>query len=329
MKNRIYWKGVIKAIIPFIFGTVLLSSFFLSCQKEEIIEPENATLKSATIVGSLTYFTTPEEFPCTGIPMEDFEEANAGVFPLMPNPLDENTNNHIFSTGEILPGILLRSSTNNSDFNDLLVANSSIFSGLTSFGIITQHSVEDYLIIEFSGDNVTNVGMKVININDVGVNIEIFGTSGSLGTTTVAGTCAGIYWGVQSTEPIKKITLNGIYGQGEGVDDVMFGTCVVDSDGDGCNDPDDALVNSNMEEFIDIDGCNTGVPNKMTLGVPCGTMMSDVMDALEVAKYKNHGAFVKAVLKVVTEWVGKGWITPEEKEAILVCADASSIGNKK
>ena len=365
MKKRNYWKSVIKVMISFIFVTVLFSPFFQSCQKQEIIEPENGSLKSATIIGALTFFTTPEEFPCSGLPMEDFEEANTGVNPVMANPLDKNTNNQIFLAGEILPGISLRSSTDNTALNDLFIGNSSIFPGLTSSAVITQNSLEDYLIIQFTDDNVTNVSMKVININDRNVNIEIFGASGSLGTTTVYAPQAGTYLGVQSMEPIKEIHLNDVYGQGEGVDDISFGMCNPDSDGDGINDdvdncPDvanpnqedwdsdgigdvcdndsdgdgcpnseDAIDVSNMEEFVVIDGCSNGVPNKMTLSEPCGTMMSDMIDVLEAGTYKNHGEFTKLVGQLAETWMNVGLITQEEKELIVLCAGESSIGSKK
>jgi hypothetical protein len=328
MKKKMAWKGFVRVMIPFIFVTVLFFPFSQSCQKEEIVEPENVRLKSATTIGVLTFFTTPEEFPCTGLPMEDFEEANTGVFPLMANPLDNNTSNHIFSTGEILPGLLIKSSTDNADLYDLLIANSSIFSELTSLTVITQHSVNDYLIIQFADNNVTNVSMKVINLNDANVNIEIFGTSGSLGTTAVYATAAGTYLGVQAEEPIKEIHLNGIYGQGEGVDDISFGTCNPDSDGDGCQDSEDAVVDSNMEEFITIDGCSNGVQNRMTLGEPCGTMMSDAIDVLEAGTYRNHGQFIKLITQLTKMWMDEGLITQEEQTLLLTCAGQSSIGSK-
>ncbi len=101
---------------------------------------------------------------------------------------------------------------------------------------------------------------------------------------------------------------------------------VCDTDGDGCPDTEDPIVNSNMEEFVDIDGCSYGVPNMMTS--ECGVMMSDVIDELEAGEYKNHGAFVKEVAQLTEMWMMEGLITLEEKDLLVACAGESSIGFK-
>ena len=103
-------------------------------------------------------------------------------------------------------------------------------------------------------------------------------------------------------------------------------SCDTDTDGDGCPDSEDAVLNSNMEEFVVIDGCNTGVPNRMVFGEPCGTMMSDVIDVLEAGTYKNHGAFVREMAQLTEMWVEIGLITEEEKDMLMACAGQSSIG---
>lgn len=339
MKKKIMWKGIVRVMIPFIFVTVLFSPFFQSCQKEEITKPENVTLKSATTIGALTFFTTPEEFPCSGLPMEDFEKATneypEGVY----NPLDATTNTGFLPAGSILPGISF-TLTRVGPLAPYTSPDLDIWAGTNSIVghiVIANHQGET-LIIEFTDANVTVVSMKLLTLfsNQATFDINIYGNSEVLlgNTSILGGTPVGTYFGVQSENPIKKITIYGFdyvnWGnEPPGVDDVMFGTCVLDSDGDGCLDSDDAVVASNMEEFVVIAGCSNGVLNKMTSGEPCGTMMSDMIDVLEAGTYKNHGEFTKLVGQLTETWMNGGLITQEEKELIVLCAGESSIGSKK
>lgn len=339
MKKKIVWKGFVQVIIPFVFASVLFFPFFQSCQEEEIIEPENLTLKSITVSGPLTFYDDPAEFPCSGLPTEDFEEATNAYPEGVYNPLDANTSTGFLPAGSILPGISF-TLTRDGYFSPYTTPDLNIWAGsngIVGHIVIANHQ-DETLIIEFTEDNVTAVSLKLLTLfsNQATFDIKIYGNSEALlGTTSVlGGTPVGTYFGVRSEAPIKKITIWGFdyvnWGnEPPGVDDVMFGTCVVDSDGDGCNDSDDAVVNSNMEEFVNIDGCSNGVLNKMTLGEPCGTMMSDIIDGLESATYKSHGAFIKTISNVVNEWAGKELITKKEKDVLLTCAEESSIGNKK
>lgn len=330
MKKKIMWKGFVTAIFPFVLTAVLFSPIFQSCQKEEVIEPENLTLKSITVSGPLTFYDDPAEFPCSGLPTEDFEEATNAYPEGVYNPLDANTSTGFLPAGSILPGISF-TLTRDGYFSPYTTPDLNIWAGVNDIvghALISNHQ-DETLIIEFTEDNVTAVSLKLLTLfsNQATFDINIYGNSDALlGTTSVlGGTPAGTYFGVQSEAPIKKITIWGFdyvnWGnEPPGVDDVMFGTCVVDSDGDGCNDSDDAVVNSNMEEFVAIDGCSNGVLNKMTLGEPCGTMMSDMIDGLEKATYKNSGQFVKAVTQLTKMWMDEGLITQAEQTLILACA---------
>lgn len=339
MKKKIMWKGLVTVIIPLVLTAVLFSPIFQSCQKEEITKPENAMLKSATTVGTLTFYDDPADFPCSGLPTEDFEEATNTYPQGVWNPLDAATSTSFLPAGSILPGISF-SLTRTGPLSPYTSPDLNIWAGsndIVGHIVLANHQGET-LIIEFTDDNVTVVSMKLLTIfsNQATFTINIYGNSEALlgNTTILGGTPVGTYFGVQSENPIKKITIWGydyVWDGYEipGVDDVMFGTCVLDTDGDGCNDSEDAVVNSNMEEFIVIAGCSKGVPNKMTLGEPCGTMMSDMIDALEVGTYKSHGEFTKLVGQLTETWRNEGLISQEEKELIVLCAAESSIGIKK
>jgi len=127
----------------------------------------------------------------------------------------------------------------------------------------------------------------------------------------------------------KSVVFSGSADQ-IGFDDVTFGSTTPgggdDSDGDGCEDEDDEIIDSNMEATVTIDGCDSGVENRITPG-SCGIMMSDVIDVLEAGTYRNHGQFVRAVAHVVNGWFAAGLITLEEKDAIMSCAGQANIPN--
>ena len=339
MKKKVMWKGIVRVMVPFVFATVLISPLFQSCQKDELVQTasESVMLKSATTVGQLTFFTTPEEFPCTGLPTEDFENATNGDPAGVYNPLDASTSTSFLPAGGILPGISF-SLTREGPFSPYSSPDLNIWAGMNDIvghALIPNHQAEK-LIIEFTDDNVTAVSMKLLTLfsNQVTFDINIFGNSEVLlgNKSIVGGTPVGTYFGIQSVDPIKKITIWGFdyvnWGnENPGVDDVMFGSCITDTDGDGCLDSDDAIVNSNMEEFVEIDGCTNGVLNKMTS--VCGVMMSDKIDELEGGTYKNAGQFLKAVTQLAKTWMDEGLITQAEQTLLLSCAGQSSIGSKK
>lgn len=108
---------------------------------------------------------------------------------------------------------------------------------------------------------------------------------------------------------------------GDGIGDV----CDDDIDGDGCNNDDDPNDNSDIGTTVEIDGCDYGVTNYVT--GTCGLTMNDMINTLEADTYKNHGAFVKAVAKLVNSWYYGGLITLADKDLIMMCAAESSIGS--
>ena len=126
----------------------------------------------------------------------------------------------------------------------------------------------------------------------------------------------------------KSVVFSGVANR-IAFDDVTFGSTTpgaVDSDGDGCLDDDDEIPSSNMEATVTIDGCDSGVVNRTTQG-SCGITMSDMIDGLEAGTYINHGQFVRAVANVINGWFAAGFITLEEKDAIMACAGQANIPN--
>jgi hypothetical protein len=108
--------------------------------------------------------------------------------------------------------------------------------------------------------------------------------------------------------------------------DLNGDVCDLDDDNDGCLDVVDPIPFSNLETTVNLDGCDSGVDNRITSN--CGYTMSDMIDALEAGTYKNHGQFVSAMASLSNSWKASGLISGEEKDAIMTCADSSDIGRK-
>jgi hypothetical protein len=72
---------------------------------------------------------------------------------------------------------------------------------------------------------------------------------------------------------------------------------------------------------IVIDGCDSGVPNKL---IPAGGLMSCAIDACAAAA-GNHGQFVSCVAALTNAWKAAGLITGAQKGAIQSCAAGANI----
>ncbi|MFV8224383.1 hypothetical protein, partial [Christiangramia aquimixticola] len=92
----------------------------------------------------------------------------------------------------------------------------------------------------------------------------------------------------------------------------------------GVPDLDDDFNNSNIEDTIVIDNCDTRVHNSLIPGSG-GYTKSDIIDQIESANYKNHGQFVRTISSKLKEWMEAGVITENEKEAIQNCAGQANI----
>lgn len=152
-----------------------------------------------------------EDFSGTLIPANNATGCTAG-------PLDENTNNNCFAPGGVMAGFSLQSTT---PAEDLVVVTPPAL-GVVSIVVGPNTFTEDSEMTFAPG--VTAVGMTVAGpIGVVNVNIELFGASGSLGTTMVAGDLDGTFWGATSDEPITRVEFIEPAGGGELFTDLKFG----------------------------------------------------------------------------------------------------------
>ena len=128
--------------------------------------------------------------------------------------------------------------------------------------------------------------------------------------------------------------LQGLGDESWGLDNVLVGTDLADSDGDGLvdvcdpdddndgvDDEDDPFPNSDLSATVAVGDCDSGVENQ-SLGN--GATFNDMIGAAAAAA-KNHGAFVSKVSKLADEWKKGGLISGKEKGKITSCAARSDI----
>jgi hypothetical protein len=93
-----------------------------------------------------------------------------------------------------------------------------------------------------------------------------------------------------------------------------------DSDGDGVGDNADAYDNSDLGATVVIQSCNSGVGNHLFGN---GATFNDLIGTAYAAANGNHGAFVSAVTKLADGWKKAGLISGREQGAITSCAARS------
>lgn len=95
-----------------------------------------------------------------------------------------------------------------------------------------------------------------------------------------------------------------------------------DFDLDGFCEAEDAHPNSNLDPTVNVDGCDSGVPN---VQIANGSTMMDLIGDC-AASATNHGDYVSCVSALANAWKKAGLITGAEMGAIVSCAAMSSIG---
>ncbi len=95
---------------------------------------------------------------------------------------------------------------------------------------------------------------------------------------------------------------------GDGIGDAC--DAATDSDGDGVSDDVDACLGTPPGEPVLANGCS------VDQAVPCGNA------------WKNHGAYVKSVVRVAQQMVDDGTITADEEGAIVSARASSTCGKK-
>lgn len=186
-------------------------------------------LSSGAAQAGLLFYSSEAAFDAAapGLATQTFAAAttaNGGVNS-MSNPLNSSTNNGIFATGDILPGLSLSASGSHAG-SDLAIGGVG-FSGNTNKSVYANFFVET-LNLGFSL-GAEAVGLGLLSIGSSNFTLSFFDAADLLlGTTTVSGVPnggSGMFFGVIATggDEIGRINLSSTSGQAEGVDRVKFG----------------------------------------------------------------------------------------------------------
>jgi len=272
-------------------------AFFTSCEEETMVLSETsetvATKTSETTPpsGNLDFYYNAEDFDCGNLTIQNFEEADTSDSNVFLSPLNRESNNNVFSPGDILSGISFESPYGfwldswSSNWPNVLM-NSDDFWGEPK----TSTSNNNSITVNFTTNTVYNVSMMLYGYDDFNAYLEFYGANGYLGGTGfyVDNEDGGTYFAVQSIEdPITRIVIfntNQYPSKGNevfdliGIGSVSFGNCNTDYDDDGCLNEDDAYPNSNMSETLSL-GENT-YEDIDNVKVDCGTFMQDQIDNL-------------------------------------------------
>ncbi len=161
------------------------------------------------------------DFP--GLPVEDYEDG--GLVPGdvlgFGHPLDENTDNGIFSPGDILPGIQIWATVTHAD--DELVGLGETAFGAPSDTVLANYFADGYRIV--FDPPVQAAGMDLQDfMGSYSCQIDVYAPGAVyLGSDVSACNEAGVFWGVTSdTDPIEEIVITDLGGGAEGADNIAF-----------------------------------------------------------------------------------------------------------
>ena len=279
----------------------LMVAFFTSCEEETLgltETSETGATKTSEMTpppppsnGDLQFYYYAEDFDCNNLPTQDFSEANNVDSDYISSPLNSESDNNVFSPGDILPGISFESYFGfDVDFYQgwpaVLMSNYYYPGDGKSDG----HMYNSDIVVNFTTNTVYDVSMTLYGHYVPYAYIDVYGVDDNyLGYTTVnIDYNNGGYVAVRSLEePIGSVIIrNDFMPKGDssdfmpsmvGLGSISFGECN-DYDGDGCFNEDDAYPHSNLSRAISIgENSYRDIDNVL---VDCGTTMQDQIDNL-------------------------------------------------
>jgi hypothetical protein len=249
-----------------------------------------------------------------GLTLEDFENGTAapGAVVGCPSPLSNSTPGSCFPSGELVDGF---------SFNATTGVTVALGAGTVPLNPTTWVAADLFVagsFFDFSDPDVFAVGFEVFSFGGVPMTVSVYGDGDALLGTIVVPP-GGPFFGVKTDETITRVSVAA--GAIAVYDNLQFGKGVIDTDGDGIADDDDACPNTDLAPTVVIDGCDSGVDN--TLGAD-GCTISDLIGECADG-VSNHGQFVSCVSHLTNDLKKAGLISGRDKGAIMSCAAQSDI----
>jgi len=179
---------------------------------------------------SLTFYSSRASFNAAipGATLENFELGAIGFggAASCPSPLDKNSNNGVFSPGQIKDGVRFVGQ-NDPGFTDFYLGNG--WGPYTTIGLSSVYTGTG-IAMEFTDPNIHSVGLDILqNFGSGDTVVSIYSTSGLLNSEVFSVTdWQGTFYGFSSTDVITKVVVydGQIFSGYDGVDNVAFAQAV-------------------------------------------------------------------------------------------------------
>ena len=269
-----------------------------------------------TKAATVTFFNNQAAFSAAapGLTLEDFENGAAGPGAVVgcPTTLSNATPGACYAPGELVDGFSFSATTG---------VTVTLGAGVVPINPTTWIASDLFAagsFFDFSDPDVFAVGFELFSFFGVPMTVSVFGEGGALLGSTIHALGA-TFFGVKTDATITRVSVEA--GAVPVYDNLQFGKGVIDTDGDGIPDDDDACPNSDLSATVVIDGCDSGVDNSLGVdGCNITDLIAECADGVS-----NHGQFVRCVSHLTNDLKKAGVISGAEKGAIVSCAAQSSI----
>lgn len=288
---------------------------YMDMAPQQGLESRTAELHQTwAAMASLTFFNDRATFEAAapGLTLEDFENGNVGPGGVIPcgNPLENG--DPCFAPGGLADGFSLSASVGQTvALGDGVIGQPSIAVGPDLFNANASFA--------FTAPDVFAVGFDLFDPFGSAFTVTLVGEDSTvLGSMVVQ---APAFFGVKSDQIIARVDIAATGFGAEIFDNLLFGRGVIDTDGDGIPDDDDACVESDLSATVVIDGCDSGVDNVL---FDNGCTISDLAAACADGA-GNHGQYVSCIAHLTNELKKDGVISGRDKGRIQSCAAKADL----